>query len=139
MYIDKELEFSNEQAVTASAASTNHVDKGLGDAGLSERKHIAITVTEAATAAGAATVTFELQQDSDTDFGTAETVIASQAIGKADLVPGKQIFLPIPIGVDKQFIRMNYVVATGPLTAGKFTAQIVDKPQKSPIYANAID
>lgn len=140
MYIDKELEFSNEQAVTASAASTNYVDKGLGDAGLSERKHIAVTVDETPDSADdTATIVMSLEQDDNTSFSSADTVIQSKSYAIGDLSAGDQVFLPIPIGTDEQYIRMKYTIGTQNLTAGKFTAQIVDKPQKNVIYANAID
>ncbi len=134
MIIDKQLELSSEQAVTASAASTNVIAKGKGDMGLEESLYLAITVKEAATAAGAATVTFSIQQDDDSAFGSAETVFASEAIGKADLIIGKQLFYKLPLGLDKDYARVYYTVATGPLTAGKFDAQIVNGIQKNVAY-----
>lgn len=140
MYIDKELEFSSGQAVTASAASTNYVDKGLGDAGLSEQKHIAITVdTTPDSADDTATIVFKLQQDDNTSFSSPEDLIQSKSYAIGDLAAGDQIFLPIPVGTDEKYIRMYYLIGTQNLSAGAFTAQVVDKVQKNVIYANAID
>lgn len=138
MYVDKELEFSLEQAVTASAASTNHVKKPKGDSGVSEQKYIAVTVKEAATAAGAATVAISLEVDDNAAFSSPKTVYSTAAIGKATLVLGYQIFIPIPLGADEEYMRLYYTVATGPLTAGKFTAAVVDQPQLDKIYPDAL-
>jgi hypothetical protein len=138
MYVDKELEFSNDQAVTASAASTNYVDMGVArDIGMSDAV-IAVTVTEAATAAGSATVTFAIQTDDDAAFGSATTVRQTDAIGKATLTAGYQFFLKVPHGIDERYLRLYYTVATGPLTAGQFTAHIVEGVQSSKAYADAL-
>jgi len=139
MYIDKELELSNEQAVTSSAASTNYIDQGAAmDAGMGQQKHLAISVSVAATAAGAATVDFSIEKAGASDFSDKETVVSSGAIAKADLVAGKQIFIPLPPGLDGRYFRVYYTVATGPLTAGKFSAQIVEGIQKNVHYADAL-
>lgn len=134
MYIDSKLKVSSAQVVTASAASTDVIDLAkAGDLGVSGLKMM-INVDEAAAAAGAATVQFSLQCDNDSAFGSPKTVILSDTIGKADLVAGKQIYLPIPVGMDERYLRVYYTVATGPLTAGKFTAAVVESEQASKAY-----
>ncbi len=138
MIIDKQNSLSEEQAVTASAASTNYIDLGAArDLGLS-KMDLAITVTEAVTAAGAATVTFQLQCDDNSSFSSAKTVIQTDAIPKATMVAGYQFFLNIPVGLDERYVRLYYSVATGPLTAGKFSAAIVHGIQKNKAYPDAI-
>lgn len=123
MYIDKNLQVSNEQAVTATAASTDVIDFGqvTPDVGMS-RLSMVITVDETATAAGAATVTFAVQDSADN--ATFADVAVSIAIGKATLVAGYQHVIPMPTKL-RRYCRVNYTVATGPLTAGKFSAQVV--------------
>lgn len=139
MILDKHLQISDAQAVTASAASADYIDKkAMGDIGMSMPLHMVVTVDEAATAAGAATVTFQIQCDDSAAFSSPKTVFQSGAIGKADLVIGYQLFMPMPIGLDEQYIRLYYSVGTGPLTAGKFSAQVVDGVQKSVSYPDAI-
>lgn len=136
MYVDKELELAHEQEVTTSAASTNHIDQGASmDAGMSG-KHLAITVNEAAEAAGEATVTFSIQKSDDQE--TYEDVVVSKAFGKDELVAGTQLFMALPVGLDGRFIRAFFTVGTGPLTAGKFSAQIVEGIQKNQAYADAL-
>ena len=129
MYLDSKLKMSAAQAVTASAGSTDVLDLDVArEQGLHELK-LLIGVDEAATAAGAATVTFHIQHDSDPAFGTAKTVIKTDAIAKAELIIGKQIILPIPAGLNKRYMRVYYEVATGPLTAGKFSATVIEGEQ----------
>ena len=130
MIIDKALQVSNEQAVTASAASTDAIDFGqvTPDIGLSDRANMVITVDASATAAGAATVTFSVQDSAD---GSAFADVAvTAAIGKASLTAGKQIIIPMPTSL-RRYCRVYYSVATGPLTAGKFSAQVVTGIQQN--------
>jgi hypothetical protein len=129
MIIDKFLQVSNAQAVTTSAASTDVIDAGatknasIGrDLGSDADLYMVFTVGEAVTASGAATVTFALQDSADNS--SFADVIVSAAIGKATLVAGAQVVLALPPGM-RRYIRANYTVATGPLTAGKFSAQVV--------------
>ena len=58
MYIDRQNLFSQDQAVTTSAASTDYIDLGVArDIGNGERPEILVLCTQDVTAAGAATVT----------------------------------------------------------------------------------
>lgn len=123
MYIDKNLQVSNEQAVTASAASTDVIDFGQAnpDAGMADL-YAVITTDEAAAAAGAATVTFSVQDSADNS--TFADVAVTVAIAKATLVAGYQHVIPLPTKL-RRYCRVYYTVDTGPLTAGKFSAQVV--------------
>lgn len=139
MITDKELELSSEQAVTASAASTNYIDLGVArDVGVAGKLQLAISVPEGVTASGSATVTFQLQCDDNTSFSSPKNVLLTDAIGKADLPAGKQFYLPLPVGLDERYVRLYYTVATGPLTGGKFTAQLVQGIQASKAYPDAL-
>lgn len=124
MIIDRQLQVSNEQAVTATAASTDVIDFGqtTPNVGMSDHFDLSITVDEAVTAAGAATVTFSIQDSADNSSWA--DVALTAAIGKVALPIGTQITIPMP-NVHRRYVRVNYTVATGPLTAGKFSAQFV--------------
>jgi len=139
MIIDKELELSSEQAITASAASTNYLNQGAArDMGLIGRLWALFTVTETFVSAGASTLVTKLQCDSDSAFGSAKSPIMTDAIPKATLVAGYQFSLPLPVGLDEQNVRAYYEVAVANFTAGKMTCQIVDGLQKNVAYPNAI-
>lgn len=130
MFIDKLLQVSSEQAVTASAASTDVIDFGQAnpDVGMNDRSQMVITVDEAATAAGAATVAISVQDSADNS--TFADVAVTVAIPKATLVAGYQHVIPMPTKL-RRYCRVYYTVATGPLTAGKFSAQIVTGIQQN--------
>lgn len=130
MFIDKLLQVSNEQAVTASAASTDVIDFGQANpnVGLDDRSNMVITVDESVTASGAATVTFSVQDSADNS--SFADVAVTAAIGKANLAAGQQVVIPMPTKL-RRYCRVYYTVATGPLTAGKFSAQIVTGIQQN--------
>lgn len=124
MIIDKLLQVSSEQAVTASAASTDVIDFGQANpnVGMDDHSSMVVTVDESAAATGAATVTFSVQDSADNS--TFADVAVTAAIGKATLVAGYQHVIPMPTKL-RRYCRVYYTVATGPLTAGKFSAEIV--------------
>jgi hypothetical protein len=132
MILSQEYTLSDDQAITATAASTNYIDRGAAgtpyggeqaltyDAGAGGRVPFTCMVTTAFTAAGAATLTADLEVDDNTSFSSATTVLTSGAIGKALLVPGYNMFagLDLPTGITERYWRVNFTVATGPMTAG---------------------
>ncbi|MGH8810367.1 MAG: Bbp16 family capsid cement protein [Advenella sp.] len=127
MILDKLLMFSEAQAVTATAASTDVIDlspmKGTKrDIGVGEPLEFWATVNTTATADGAATLNVQLQTSADNSAWV--TLYDSGTLALASLTAGKRILsTKVPAGVLK-YLRVNYVVATGPLTAGAFTAGI---------------
>lgn len=141
MYLDKDLEFSSEQAITASAAATNYLDQGAArDLGLIEQKQICFTVTEAFDSdADDGTLDVKLQCDDNSSFSSAKDVSAHGQLAEATLVAGYQFYMPLPIGLDERYVRPYYTVGgSGNFTAGKITAAIVEAPQKNDIYPDAL-
>lgn len=134
MLTDALLQLSSAQTVTASAVSTNTVDLSQArDLGPGTDLYVAITVDEAATAAGAATVNFQVITSAAANLGSPTIIGQTDAIGKAELTLGrKAIIVSIPSAVllaqpiGQRYLGLQYTVATGPLTAGKFSAAIVD-------------
>lgn len=129
MIRDAEMTFSKDQAVTASAASTNILDLGPPNAaGYSlgnfqgRRLPIGARVTEAFTASGAGTMTVSVRSSASSDMSNPVTHFSTAAIGKATLVSGYVIpGLEIPPDA-LRYVDLYYTVATGPMTAGKVTA-----------------
>jgi len=134
MILDKRLMLADAQAVTATAISSV-IDLGMGaapyntltDIGGGEPMVALVTVKEAATAAGAATVAFSLESDSTADLATSATVhAATAAIGKATLALGYQFAIALPSAKTyERFVGLRFTVATGPLTAGKFDVNLI--------------
>lgn len=130
MLIDSQNEFSQDQAITATAASTNIIDLSLDrDIGKGEPVPILVQVTTTFTAAGAATLTVDLETDDNSSFSSATNLWTSGAIGKATLVAGYKFLIHYMPRANEQYLRLNYTVATGPMTAGKIQACIASEDQ----------
>lgn len=129
MITDKLLRVSDSQAVTATAVSTDTIDLSVArDMGQGNELTMVFSVTEAVTAAGAATVTFQVISSASANLSSPTVIGSSAVIGKAALPIGTQVAVkinPLIASLGQQYIGANYVVATGPLTAGKFTADVV--------------
>lgn len=132
MIIDYELELSLDQAETtvATHASTNYANfTKPGDA--YKQLFLDILVKEAVTSAGAATVNIQLITDDNSSFSSATVLWETGALAKTVFTLGKRFTLPIPFGME-QYTRVNYVIGTAELTAGKFDARFVsDVPHRS--------
>ena len=136
MILDKSLELSLAQAVTATALSTNVIDIAAArNIGAGEDLFLYIRVGAAAAASGAATVNFQVQTDSSSAMGTATTVLDSGAIPKASLGANSALKFKLPSAAFKQYLALNYLVAAGPLTAGDFSAWIATDVQDNATYA----
>lgn len=144
MYVDKQIEFSDSQAVTATAISSNVYDtqsvtKG-GTAVAGERSpnafldlgtgtdHLYLVVSTAvlATDSGSdATLTISLESADDVGLTTNATVhYQSAAIPFASFAnAGSQLVrVQLPTSLYRRYLGVRYTVAAGPLTAGAFDA-----------------
>jgi len=132
MILDKELLLSDEQAVTATAVSTNTIDlsAALRDIGAGEQIYAVVVVDVDFAAAGAATMVIGLITDDDEALSSPTTILSTPAIGKAALTAGRvPIVIPVPPNIAERYLGLNYTVATGPMTAGKVTAFIAKDVQ----------
>lgn len=136
MLFDEQNLFSDAQAITASAASTNHMNLGkpatvphapaplVRDLGNGQDMALRIQVVE--NFATLTSLTVEVQVASDSSFSSPKTVASSGAVPVSELVAGKVINPSIvPFGVDDQYLRLFYTVAGSNATAGAITAGIV--------------
>ncbi|WP_404358091.1 Bbp16 family capsid cement protein [Methylotuvimicrobium sp. KM1] len=139
MISDRLATFSQEQAVTDSAFGVDKIDlanvvdvQDSRDIGDGVPLNVAFGVDESAAASGSATVTFQVVSSDSPTLSDHVVLAQSGAIPKADLVAGRS-----PIGVSipqshslsepfgKRYIGVRYVIASGPLTAGKFSAVLI--------------
>lgn len=141
MILDSTLLFSDGQAITGDAASTNIVDLGatgtpyghagalIRDVGKGEEIPLLITVTE--TFNNLTTLQITLQTDDNAGFSSPTTVAETIQIPAASLVAGYQVPYPnvLAEGVKERYVRLYYdVTGTNPST-GKFTASVVASRQ----------
>ena len=133
MLVDNELLFSDAQAVTAAAASTNSIDLGSPrDIGTGENLYLVVVVKAAMTDAGSdSSVTVALEGDSTTTFTPDATedvlsIPAGSAVGDVFYVRLNPGSAPLQY----QYVQLRYTPQNGDLTTGAFTAFITHDIQK---------
>lgn len=141
MYVDSQLLFSDAQAVTAAAGSTNTIDLGaVRDIGTGAQLYVVVVCDVAMTDGSSdSTLAVALEGDSTTSFtpdgtDTLFTFSALSAIGTikyAALDPGMA-------SLQYRYIRLKYTPAGGDLTTGSFTAFITSDISKYTSYADGI-
>ena len=140
MIMDAHNLYSDAQAVTAAAASTNLIDHGAArDIGTGEDLYVVLVVDVALTDSGSdSTVAVTLQTDDNASFSSATTgqtlftVAATAAAGTryyAKVAPG---------ALNERYSRLYYTPANGNLTTGSFTAGVVNSIEKINIFADNI-
>lgn len=140
MIIDAMARFSNAQAITAAAASTDYMDLGEDrNLGAGEELYIGVVVTTAFTDSGSdSTLTVALQGDSTSTF----TPDGSQQlfIIPALAAIGDKFFAKISPGFASRYryIQLYYTPNNGNLTTGSVTAFIVKNPDTFLAFPDAI-
>lgn len=168
MILDKNLEFDpSGTAITVTAASTNVIDlhgagllpgsasfpgrdMGVGH-GSGQVPKLMVQVQQTFTSGGgSATLNVQVQgapDDGSGGIGSYVTFAETGAIAQAVLVAGVRIFdidlprvLPTPNAPNAmpRYLRLNYVVASGPMTAGKVQAELVLTRDDQVIYPSGI-
>lgn len=144
MLIDKLNQFSDEQAITVDAISTNVIDlltwpgslnagdtggptaNTIRDIGAGTPLYLHILVTTTLAKAGAnPTLTVTLESDSTADLGTSATVHwTASAITEATLVAGYWIAkgIAIPSGAYERYLGIRYTTNTDDFDSGKISA-----------------
>ena len=145
MMTDAQLLFSDAQAITADAASTNLIDLGaVRQIGQGEPMGIAILVDVAAdSTTGDETYEFELQTDDNAAFSSATEVLA-QAITAARLTAGSLHVIPLSpsiLPLLERYIRLNYDVGgtTPTITVTAWLSPLSALAGRSPIYADGFN
>lgn len=112
MILDKLLQFSDAQALTATAVSTNVIDLSEDrDIGIGEPMALVVTVGVAADfTTGDETYQVTLQTATDAAFTSPVTVVSSAAINGDELPAGAKVVLPIGF-TNLEFLRVNYTLA----------------------------
>lgn len=128
MIFDLQTLFSNAQAITATAGSTNTIDLGpiatgiTRDIGKGTKIPLLIQVVEAFN--NLTSLTIALQTDDNTGFSSPKTVWSS-TVALADLIAGA-VVVPeyVERGTNERYMRLNYTVTGTAPTTGKITAGV---------------
>lgn len=143
MIVDNTLVFSDSQAITATAGSTNVVDIGAAgtaygasaavprDIGKGTEIPMYVSVTQAFNNLTSLKITME--SDDNAAFSSAKE-IGSKTYLLAELTLGARLSFPaeIPEGADEQYLRLNYTVTGTAPTTGKIFASVVAGRQNNP-------
>lgn len=124
MILSLEELFSDKQAITATAASTNIIDLGVTARDIGKGNPIPLLVKVNEDFNNLTSLTVSVQTDDDSGFGSA-TTLTEQTKALADLTLGDEFnFKVIPTGVTGRYIRVNYTVTGTAPTTGQVTAGI---------------
>lgn len=111
MYVDAQGLFSDAQALTATAASTNLIDTGVdGNLGIGEPMAVVVVLDVAADDANAdETYSVALETDDNSSFSSAATV-ASATITRGDAAGTRKV-LSVPADLSgERYFRLNYTL-----------------------------
>jgi hypothetical protein len=136
--LDRFTEFANAQAVTATAPSTDTIDSSVADraAGHDTDLQLQVTVNTTFASAGATTLQPVLQDSADN--ASFADVLSGPVIPKAALTQGAQVWLTqLPANL-RRYLRVNWVVGTGPFTAGNVSAHIRLGSSRQVAYPNGL-
>lgn len=138
MILDGLLLFDNNSAITASSASANVIDLlNARDIAPGYPLEVLVQPTENFTAGGAGTLQVQFQGSHDNVTFT--TYVESVAQPLASLQVGKTPFVikvpsPNPADPLPRYLRLNYIVGTGPMLTGRVTSGILLDRQQNIAY-----
>lgn len=134
MLLDGETQFSNRQAVTVTAVSTNYMDmlangtRAHATAPLSRdiyNSDAELLIQVTADFSGGTSIAVSLQTDDNPAFSSATNVVTTAAIPVATLKAGYRFPLTeFPVGTTERYVRLNYTVV-GTMAAGTITAAVI--------------
>lgn len=141
MYVDALLLFSNAQAVTAAAASTNYVDLGaVRDIGTGQPLYVVSCCTVAMTDSGSdSQLDVILYADSTSTFtpDAQQTLFQFPATSAAGTILISALD-PVSAPLQYRYIQLYYSPLNGNLSAGTFTSFMTHNVDRFKAYADNI-
>lgn len=130
MLIDAHNLFSNAQALTATAASTNYMDLGplatgnlQRNLGVGENIYFVSIVTTAFTDASSnSTITVTLEVDDNTSFSTPTTAQTIGIFAALSAVGTRLVARLQPDAINERYLQVKYTTTNGDLTTGAVTS-----------------
>jgi hypothetical protein len=150
-YVDTQLEFSDSQAVTSTAISTNVIDTSvmtgvggttLGTISAANSTHdlgqtneplylVVQTAVLCTDTSSDATLTITLESDTAAALNSANVVhfsTGAMAFATYATAGTRVVTIALPQAAYKRYVGLRYTVASGPLTAGAFDAYLTTDP-----------
>lgn len=125
MLMDKQVEFSDAQAVTATANSTNVIDlaQAAEDIGTGQEVYLVVQVQAAMTDVGSdSTVAVTIVDDDNAALSSPTTVQTVGTFAATSAAGTRFIARLQPEVFTQQYVGLVYTVAGGNLTTGSFDA-----------------
>jgi len=130
MILDQENLFSDAQAITTSAKSTNVLDFGHAfDSGVGADVSLALRVNEAFN--NLTSLAVSIETDDNEGFSSAK-VIAEHTFLAAELTAGAVLDIALPKNRVEQYLRLDYAVTGTNPTTGQLTAGFVPTANSEP-------
>lgn len=147
MLLNSQEVFSDAQAVTATAISTNVIDLNpvagpntTQDIGSGENLYLVVTTQTAITDTSSdATLTVTLESDTAVGLASAPVVhysTGAKAFATYSAAGSIIAIVKLPIADYKRYLGVRYTVASGPFTAGAIDAYLVKDVSKFLPYAS---
>jgi hypothetical protein len=138
MQLDAQNLFSDQQAITAAANSTNVIDtRDVRDIGSGENFYIMVNVNETLDDAGDdSTLAIALVTDDNAALASPATIRTLVTL-PANTVAGTTLYFkiePAQLVAFQRYIGLVFTPANGNLSAGKITAGIVRNIQQQGVY-----
>lgn len=109
MYIDKRLQVSTDQALTATAASTDHIDLGADrDIGKGEPMWL-VVLSKAAPGGTTPTFAISIETDDNASFSSAATLVTHPTLSAAQFAVGTRVVIPMP-HTNERYLRVKYTL-----------------------------
>lgn len=147
MLIDYLTQFADEDTITATVANAivgDVMDLGstptLKDIGNGDKPiYLVITIDEAVTSNGSATVAFTLLSDSTANLATSATThITTGDIAVATLVAGYKMVIPLPPGNYERYLGIFANTKVQTLNTGTCSAMLTIEPPNTRAYPDAL-
>lgn len=134
MILSKRDEFSDAQAITGSAYSTNVQDLGAQPRHIGAQTPLSAVVgvvTEFDSSGDTVTVDVQLVTSDNADLSSHTVLAATGPLAQAALTAGAMVFNQrLPDTDYKRYLGFRYVIASGPATAGAVDAYLTPDVQK---------
>lgn len=109
MIEDKALMVSADQALTATAASTDYIDLGSDrDIGPGGQKYLVVT-SKVAPGGTSPTIAISLETDDNSSFSSAATLVTHPTLAGAAFGAGTRVVVPIPY-TNERYLRAKYTL-----------------------------
>lgn len=141
---DALLQFSDNQALTATAVSTNSIDCGPQNRNLADGAPMAIAIFPSVSAditTGDETYSVQLQTDDNAAFSS-PAVLATVVLPAAQLKAGQVAYFGFPAaGTFERYLRLNYVLGgtTPSVTIDAYISPLEAIPKYNKYYASGYE